>query len=402
MKKYKPLKSVFYQFDRSAAEQEAQRRRSNGFETDFEVNGYKLFYTATPQLLLLQEQLLLNERTLEALVADLPPAARRSYLYELITQEITATHEIEGVRSTRHEIQQALEAEPRENRKFRETARLYLELSDGQVKAPTTLEGIREIYDRLFGAEIAAEDRPDGDLFRLNSVYVHDDAHGSIHAGSSTEEDIKKQLQAMLDHMADDEVPSILSRVVSHFMFEAVHPFYDGNGRLGRFLLSVQLQEVFSAYTVLTLSYLINQRKAEYYKAFTEVEEPLNMADATPFAHTLLGFISDAQQRLIDDFVGKKELMQSLTSSIDRLQSQPGELSREAISTLFVLGQVHLFGGERGLDFDTWSKTSGKSTQTARRYFTELEEQGLAWRVSSRPRRIRLSGKGLALLFPEQ
>lgn len=401
MKKYKSLKSVFHQDDRSTAEQEAQRRRSNGFETNFEMNGNKLFYAVTPQLLLLQEQVLLNERTLEVLAADIPPVARRSYLYELITQEITASHEIEGVRSTRHEIQQALEAEPGENRKFRQTARLYLELSDGQVKAPTTLDEIREVYDRLFGAEIVTEDRPDGDLFRLNPVYVYDGADKGIHAGSATEEDINKQLQAMLDHLADDEAPSLLSRVVSHFMFEAVHPFYDGNGRLGRFLLSVQLQEVFSAYTVLTLSYLINQRRAEYYKAFTEVEEPLNMADATSFVQTMLGFIRDAQQRLIDDFVDKKYLMEGLKFHVHHL-SQSAELPQDTVSTLFILGQVHLFGGERGLDWDTLSEVIGKSRSTTRKYITELEERGLAQRVSSRPLRIRLSEKGLALLFPEQ
>lgn len=166
MKKYKSLKTVFHQFDAVTAEKEGRRRKNNGFETSFQVGDYPLFYTSTPQLLVLQEQVLLNERTLGQLAVDIPLAAQRGYLCELIIREITATNELEGIRSTRQEIQEALEAEPSENKSFREIARLYLELSEGKIEAPRTLQEIRDIYDALFGAEISAQDSLDGELFR--------------------------------------------------------------------------------------------------------------------------------------------------------------------------------------------------------------------------------------------
>lgn len=227
MKKYKSLKTVFHQFDAPTAQEEARRRRANGFETSFRVGEHSLFYTATPQLLVLQEQVLLNERTIEQLAADIPLAAQRGYLYELIVREITATNELEGVRSTRQEIQEALEAEPLENKSFREIARLYLELSEGRIEAPRTLQEIRDIYDALFGAEISSQDALDGELFRAGPVYIRDGAGATVHAGTQGEPAIWEQLQAMLAHLEED-TPFLLSRVVSHFMFEAVHPFYDG------------------------------------------------------------------------------------------------------------------------------------------------------------------------------
>lgn len=397
MKKYKSLKSVFHQFDAPTAQEDANRRRTNGFETSFRVGEHSLFYTATPQLLVLQEQVLLNERTIEQLAVDIPLAAQRGYLYELIVREITATNELEGVRSTRQEIQEALEAEPRENKSFREIARLYLELSEGRIEAPRTLQEIRDIYDALFGAEISSQDALDGELFRAGPVYIRDGAGATVYAGTQGEPAIWEQLQAMLAHLEED-TPFLLSRVVSHFMFEAVHPFYDGNGRFGRFMLSAQLYEVLSAYTVLTLSAVIYQKKAAYYKAFSEVEEPLNMGDATHFAQAMMGFVRDAQMELINDFYAKKKLMSSLSARVLALHQERKDLSRGAVEALFVLGQVYLFGGDMGLDWDTLTRVSGKSRNTVRSYIEELEKHELIDRVSSRPLRFRLSQAGVALL----
>lgn len=353
------------------------------------------------QLLLLQEQILLNERALEELAASLPATARASYLYELITQEISATNEIEGVRFTRQEIQEALDAEPSDNKKFREIARLYVELSQSKIEAPRTLEEIRATYDRIFGAEIADEDRPDGRLFRAGSVYVHDGAGAIIHAGARGEEALEQQLQAMLDHLESADVPFLLSRAVSHFMFEAVHPFYDGNGRFGRFFLSAQLQEVLSTYTVLTLSHVVNQKKEEYHRAFSDVEEPLNYGEVTSFAHVILGFIYDAQCELLDDFRQKRELIESLRERVDGLKDGSFELASGACDVLFIVGQTYLLSGGRGLSWDELTQMLEKSRNTVRAYLVELEQQKLVERTSSRPLRIRLSEAGKTLLFPE-
>lgn len=400
MRKYKSLKKVFHQFDAVVAEEEGQRRRSKGFETSFQVGDYSLFYTSTPQLLVLQEQVLLNERTISQLALDIPVAAQRSYLYELIIREIASTNELEGIRSTRQEIQEALEAEPSENKSFREIARLYLELSEGKVDAPRTLQEIRQTYDKLFGSEISAEDALDGELFRAGPVYIRDGAGKTIHAGTQDESVIWEQLQAMLEHL-EDEAPFLLSRVVSHFMFEAVHPFYDGNGRFGRFMLSAQLYDVLSVYTVLTLSAVIYQKKATYYKAFSEVEDPLNRGDATQFAQVMLEFIRDAQLELISDFYAKKQLMSSLSNRIKTLHEKKKELSSGAIDALYVLGQVHLFGGGAGLEWEALRQVMEKSRNTVRAYIEELEKQEIIGRTSSRPLRVRLSSAGRELLLLE-
>lgn len=398
MGKYRSLRSIFHEFDLPTAEQEARARRAVGFETGFELGGHSLFYVPTPHLLLLQEEIFLNERKLGGIVAGIPVVAWRSYLRELITREITATNEIEGVRSTRQEIEEALDAQPEANRKFREIAKLYLELSQKSVEPPQSLAELREMYDSLFGGEIAADDALDGELFRAGAVYIYGGAGERIHSGATDEAEIRRQLQAMLDHLASPDVPFLLSRVVAHFMFEAVHPFYDGNGRFGRFLLSVQLQDVLSVYTVLTLSRMISLKKAEYYRAFTETEHRYNFADATLFAQTMLGFIRDSQWELIEDITAKKERLEALAAQVLAIGEGDSELSAEGVNILFLLGQVYLFGSGGALDLDTLAEVSGRSKSTIRRYVSEVETAGLVERVSSRPLRLRLSRAGLTLL----
>lgn len=401
MKKYKTLKAVFHQFDAPAADTEELRRRELGFETCFPVGEYTLFYTATPQLLNLQEQILLNERVLETLAADIPQAAQRSYLFDLITQEITATNEIEGVHSTRQEILEALEAEPRENKRFREIARLYLELSRGSLEPPMSAEEIRRTYDQLLGEEIKVEDALDGDLFRAGPVWIRDGANQVIHAGAKREKEIVSYLEAMFEHLADEDASFLLSRLVSHFMFEATHPFYDGNGRFGRFFLSTQLQAVLSSYTVLTLSHIINLQKDKYYRAFTEVETPLNRGDATMFAQAMLELVRDAQLYLVKDFSAKKELMKNLALQVEALQVSSTSLSKKAIDSLFIFGQVYLFGTAMGLEWTTLAEVLGRSRNTVRTSIDELETAGLLIRTSSRPLRLRLSDAGREMLFPQ-
>jgi Fic family protein len=71
---------------------------------------------------------------------------------------------------------------------------------------------------------------------------------------------------------ADDELDSLIRAALIHYQFETIHPFLDGNGRVGRLLITLFLMEkgVLSV-PALYISYFLKKNRIEYYDRMTEV-----------------------------------------------------------------------------------------------------------------------------------
>jgi Fic family protein len=75
-------------------------------------------------------------------------------------------------------------------------------------------------------------------------------------------------------HAADQGLPPLIKAGLAHVQFETIHPFLDGNGRLGRLLITLMLCESGALREgVLYLSLYFKTRRAEYYRLLQEVRE---------------------------------------------------------------------------------------------------------------------------------
>jgi Fic family protein len=73
---------------------------------------------------------------------------------------------------------------------------------------------------------------------------------------------------------AEDEIPLVAKAAIGHYQFEALHPFSDGNGRLGRLVVVLQMMEAgILTYPVLNVSPWLKARKAEYKDHLLRVSE---------------------------------------------------------------------------------------------------------------------------------
>lgn len=73
---------------------------------------------------------------------------------------------------------------------------------------------------------------------------------------------------------ADDRIPTVVKMALGHYQFETLHPFNDGNGRLGRLICVLQLaQRDELRVPVLNLSPWFEQRRREYQDALMEVSK---------------------------------------------------------------------------------------------------------------------------------
>ena len=236
------------------------------------------------------------------------------------------TNIIEGVHSTRKELSKALDAASEQNKhtRFSEFTKLFLELADSKEKSvaesvadlnvesvadskesstsiPQTLQDIRKIYNSIMQGELESGDIPDGEIFRKKKVSIRDGANNVVHDGDATEAEIQNHLTQMLSLMNSNEVPTLIKACMCHYAFESVHPFYDGNGRTGRFLLALQLHEQLSMPTILSLSSIIYAEKSGYYSAFSKAQELFNCNDLTMFCCTMLEYIEKAQIEVFDN-----------------------------------------------------------------------------------------------------
>lgn len=107
-----------------------------------------------------------------------------------------------------------------------------------------------------------------------------------------------------------------MQAIVGHFMLEYTHPFYDGNGRLGRFLLAFRLLDVLSAPTAMSLSHQFSVQRAKYYSAFQQAEQSLNRGEVTFFVKAIADLIGDAQLELEESLDEKRVQLLNLEGRI--------------------------------------------------------------------------------------
>jgi Fic family protein len=128
-------------------------------------------------------------------------------------------------------------------------------------------------------------------------------------------ERVEQELQTALDWIHEAPEPPLVKAWLFHVEFESIHPFLDGNGRLGRALLTVMLHH--SGYTGIRhalVDYAINRDRQDYYDALKQAQrEP---GDLTPW----LGYVSDVFETAYTDAVARLTVGQ--TTDLNPRQAQ--------------------------------------------------------------------------------
>ena len=310
---YKQLKKIFYT-DKDNYESIYTGRvtgESSG-HLDFNLQKFPAFYIINSEILSLTAEIIrANAKIKELFAAELPDFAREHFIRESLISEIVDTNEIEGVRSTRREVRDTLDvlegrAKLKKNSRmrFRGIINKYLALKSGKDVSVTTAKNIREIYDEIVLEEVISENRnnmPDGELFRNSPVSIVDSRGRAVHYCSDSEKEIIRDLEKALHFYNDTDVEPLIRICLFHFLFEYIHPFYDGNGRTGRFILSEGLAKELEPICAYRISGMILANIRKYYQGFTDSEDMLNRGDLTPFLIMMLEMISKTQKEILDE-----------------------------------------------------------------------------------------------------
>lgn len=357
--KYKTLKQVFHEFDKKKMVEEYNVRiqSPSTFLLDIYINPivdgkmdyadeFQLFFTITRALSLKQEKLFNNSRIIDNALNSTHPLVKHKYFNELLIDELQSTNEIENVVSTKKEIAEALNSDDKKFTKFKGLVDQYkmLQLDEEQKIIIDRIDDIRKLYDNLVSKEIDKNDALDGEVFRKSFVGIQNLSNGEyVHVGVEPESKIIEQLSKMISFIKYFEAPASFKIMVSHFIFEYIHPFYDGNGRVGRFIIAKLLTDHYDNYTALTFSYVINRNKEKYYKAFTNASNKYNRGDLTSFIDSMLNLLLEGQDKLIAEILPKVRIEKKLAEEFldsDKYPEKEG-------SFLLFLSIDKIFGNKR-------------------------------------------------------
>lgn len=390
---YKQLSQLYHMNTSSSRdkdllrEEELRRAADSSFRTGFFTPGGELFVAVPRELSVLTERVLRAERKVSQLTRALPPIACSAVLRGLVLDEVVSTNAIEDVHSTRRQVKDALESRAGgslQSRRFRELGKLYLGIVDDDADIPTSAEDVRAIYDRVMDGEFEDDaDKPDGLIFRAHGVDVTEGGVRILHSGLEPEDRIIAAVELMLDIMRSDDIPAIYSAIAGHYMFEYAHPFYDGNGRTGRYLLSLFLSEPLSKPTVLSLSRIIAENSADYYRAFKTVEDPLNKGELTFFVHTMLELIRKAQIDIILRLENSLRVFGGLQETIAEV-SKKYKLKHQETQATYVLMQFELFGLLGDTSVHELAECLGIGSQMTRIHLSSLEGKGIVVKCRKR------------------
>lgn len=167
---------------------------------------------------------------------------------------------------------------------------------------------------------------------------------------------------------------AITRAAIAHLWFETIHPFEDGNGRLGRALAEKSLAQSLEAPTLTALAATINRYKKAYYTQLHRASQT-NRIDAWMvwFADIVL----EAQGRTIESIrflIGKTRLL-------DRLRGRINARQEKALIRMMAEGPDGFVGGLSAHNYRTITEAA---SATATRDLAELVELGALERVGER------------------
>lgn len=115
-----------------------------------------------------------------------------------------------------------------------------------------------------------------------------------IHAGTPAKyvPDLMKQL---FDWLKESKYHILVKSCIFHYEFEFIHPFQDGNGRMGRLWQSLILQNWKEVFAWLPVETLIHENQEEYYKVLQAAD---NKGESTIFVEFMLQMICDALRQI--------------------------------------------------------------------------------------------------------
>ena len=313
----------------------------------------------------------------------------QTHIRDSLTQEALTTSAIEGEKldpeSVRSSIARRLGLDTsgapiREGQRNIEGLIDVLQDATLHTDVPLSLERLCNWHGALFPTGFSGMQRIDVGALRAVPIEIVSGAvgHHKVHYAAPSPEGLAAQVNAFLTwfnqtnpNTGSRPMEGLVRASLSHLWFETLHPFDDGNGRIGRAILQLALgQDMGQAGRIVTLSRQIESCKDQYYSELERAQRSKSM-DVTAWVEWMLLQISQASEfasRTIDSAVQRIKF-QAIMATVALNERQ-----QKTMKKLLDAGPKGYLGGMTTRKHEQIAQTS---TPTAARDLIDLEQLGL-------------------------
>jgi len=222
---------------------------------------------------------------------------------EVVVSSIFGTNSIEGGTLSEEETQLALELDPAQVQGVEQRRALNLKAAYDLSRQAAANAGWCLSLDFILEAHAAIthdipHERNRPGLLRDNpkgiATYVGDQAHGGRYKPPHFGRDIRLLLEALVSWNADlskKGVPALIRAPLVHYYYELIHPFWDGNGRVGRVLEATILQRDGFQYAPFSLARFYLDHIDRYFTLFNVCRKADARRSETPNTDFLAFFL---------------------------------------------------------------------------------------------------------------
>lgn len=344
---------------------------------NWQIPGWPNFRYDAAVLAPFEQRFLLSSGEILGAVHHVSPTERDQLRIDLLSDEAMKTSAIEGEVLDRQSVQSSL--------------RRQLGLSPDSYPTKPREQGVAEMMVDVYSTY--SEPLTHETLFRWHSMLLshdrrlesvgayrqHDDAmqivsgrldRPVVHFEAPSSVQVPIEMDQYVDWFnvtapgAEEPLPALTRAGLSHLYFESIHPFEDGNGRLGRALAEKSLAQNTGQPSLIALAYSIERERKAYYD---QLERHQKTLDVTPWLEWFADTVLTAQQVTLDRvgfFIAKARFY-------DRHREQLNDRQTKAIERMFREGPD---GFKGGLSAENYISITGTSRATATRDLQDMVE----------------------------
>lgn len=328
------------------------------------------------------EQLFLNEQSIRVGINRyMEDAQSHRLLIDLMSTEAADSSAIEGELLNRNSIQASIQRQ--------------LGIKTTKVKASSEEIAIAELMSSVYLtiSEPLSEnmlcawhdiltkhrrDLEDCGRYRTHSeemlISSGPDYARKIHFVAPPSNTVAKSMGQFISWFNQTNEPLITKAAIAHLWFESIHPFEDGNGRIGRAISEKVLSASGDNHQFIILAQTLLKRRKEYYRQLGQASKSLDIND------WLIWFASvciEAQRNTLShiDFIVEKDRL------FNRAKDKLNQRQEKVILRLFKAGPE---GFKGGLSADNYRVITGATTPTATRDLRDLVDKAILVRKGER------------------